>query len=140
MVQFNVGRVSGTQTITVQKVSCVEGSYIIILKVNYMMTAVIPACESSPCANGANCTSMGPFDFTCQCAVGYTGSTCEVNIDDCVSVTCPSNSVCEDRVDAFVCVCLSGFEKINGTCVMVLQTESFNAGQCYFKTHVEHST
>ena len=99
-----------------------------------MMTIVIPACESSPCANGGNCTSMGPIDlsFTCQCAVGYTGSTCEVNIDDCASVTCLSNSMCEDRVNDFECVCLSGFEKINGTCVMMLQTEStINAGQCY---------
>ena len=96
-----------------------------------MMTAVIPACESSPCANDGNCTSMGPFAFTCQCAVGYNGSTCEVDIDDCVSVTCPSNSVCEDRVNAFECVCSSGFEKINGTCVMIQTGSTINAGQCY---------
>ena len=96
-----------------------------------MMTAVIPACESSPCANGGNCASMGPFDFTCQCAIGYTGSTCEVNIDDCASVSCPSNSVCVDTVNDFICVCLRGFERINNTCVMMLQTESnINAGQC----------
>ena len=54
------------------------------------MSAAIPACESSPrCVNDGICTSMGPFDFTCHCVVGYTGSICEVNIDDCVSVTCP---------------------------------------------------
>ena len=96
-----------------------------------MMTAVIPACESSPrCANDGVCTSMGPFDFTCQCAVGYTGSTCEVNIDYCVSATCPANSMCMDGINAFECTCLPGFGKINGTCVMMIQTESCNAGQC----------
>ena len=79
-----------------------------------MMTAAILACDSSPCANGSNCTSMGAFDFTCQCAVGYTGPTCEVNIDDCVSATCPSNSMCVDGVNTFECV----------------QTETLNTGQC----------
>ena len=69
-----------------------------------MMTAVIAACQSSLCINGGICTSMGPFDFTCHCVVGYTGPMCEVNIDDCVSVTCLSNSMCEDRVDDFECV------------------------------------
>ena len=90
--------------------------------------AAIPACESSPCANDGNCTSMGPFVFTCQCAVGYTGSTCEVNIDDCVSVTCPANSMCMDGLNTFECQCLTGFEEINGSCIMVVQTQSPNAG------------
>ena len=88
-----------------------------------MMTAAIPACDSSPCANGGNCTSMGAFEFTCQCTVGYTGSFCGVNIDDCVSVTCPSNSVCMDGVNTFECICLPGFEKVNDSCV---QTETSN--------------
>ena len=92
--------------------------------------AVIPVCESNPCANDGNCTSMGSFNFICQCAVGYTGSTCEVNIDDCVSVTCPSNSICMDGVNAYECTCLPGFEEINGSCVTVIQTGSPNAGQC----------
>ena len=90
------------------------------------MTAVIPACESSPCANDGICTSKGPFAFTCQCAVGYTGSTCEVNIDDCVSVTCPSNSMCVDGINTFECVCLPGFEDSGNICVLVSQTDNTN--------------
>ena len=92
-----------------------------------MMTAAILACDSSPCANGGSCTSMGAFNFICQCAVGYTGSTCEVNIDDCVSATCPSNSICMDGVNSYECTCLPGFMDINGSCV--LQTEISNTGQ-----------
>ena len=94
-----------------------------------MMTAAIFACDSSPCANDGSCTSMGAFNFTCQCAVGYTGCTCEVNIDDCVSVTCPSNSMCMDGVNSHVCTCLPGFMDVNGSCV--LQTEISSTGQCY---------
>ena len=89
------------------------------------MSAAIPACESSPrCANDGICTSMGPFDFTCQCEVGYTGSICEVNIDDCVSVTCPSNSMCVDGISTFECVCLPGFEDSGNNCVLVSRTDS----------------
>ena len=68
---------------------------------------------------------MGAFNFTCQCAGGYTGSTCEVNIDDCVSATCPSNSMCVDGVNSYVCTCMPGFENsTDHSCVMVLQTEN----------------
>ena len=74
-----------------------------------MMTAAITACYSSPCANGGSCTPMEPFNFTCQCVVGYTGHTCEVNIVDCVPETCPNNSKCVDGVTTFECVCLPGF-------------------------------
>ena len=34
------------------------------------------ACDLSPCANDGSCTSMGAYDFTLQCAVGYTRLNC----------------------------------------------------------------
>ena len=91
------------------------------------MTAAITACDSSPCANGGSCTPMEPFNFTCQCKVGYTGRNCEVNVDDCVSVTCPNNRVCMDGVNTFECICMpSVFEEIDDLCLAVLQTGSLN--------------
>jgi hypothetical protein len=41
-------------------------------------------------------------DYTCQCAAGYTGSRCEVNVDDCTcqSAVCPNNSMCVDGVNS----------------------------------------
>ena len=93
-----------------------------------MMTAAITACNSSPCANGGSCTQVEPFNFTCQCVVGYTGRTCAANIDDCVSATYPNNSICEDEVNTFECICLPGLQEIDNNCVLVLmlQTESPN--------------
>ena len=50
-----------------------------------------------------------------------------MDIDDCVSVTCPTNRTCVDRgVNSFECICLTGFEEINGSCAVVLQTEGPN--------------
>ena len=87
-----------------------------------MMIAVILACDSSPCANNGSCTSIGAFDFICKCAVSYTGPTCEVDIDNCVSAICPSNSVCVDGINTFQCICLSGFKEVNGSCVLQTNT------------------
>lgn len=71
--------------------------------------SVVNLCDPSPCANNGICTAMGPFNYICQCAPGYTGPTCEDEIDGCLSITCPNNSIC---VNGSVCVCLSGFEFI----------------------------
>ena len=81
------------------------------------MTTAITACDSSPCANSGNCTSMDRFNFTCQCVVGYSGPTCEVSIDvfvfefellavntvdDCdVDVTDPRLRPCEPILQVF---------------------------------------
>ena len=43
-----------------------------------------------------------------------------------MSVTCPCNSICVDGVNTFECTCLPGFEEVNGSCV--LQIESPNTG------------
>ena len=55
---------------------------------------------------------MGPFNYTCQCVLGYTGPTCqdEIEADGCLIITCPINSVC---VNESVCICPFGFE-LNG--------------------------
>ena len=70
----------------------------------------IDPCDSSPCANSGSCTSMGPFDFTCECAAGYDGLTCEVDVNECLTAVCPTNSMCVDSINSYVCVCNPGFE------------------------------
>ena len=70
----------------------------------------INPCDSSPCANTGNCTSLGPFNYSCECAAGYTGSTCEVDIDECLMAVCPANSSCVDAVNSYMCVCNPGFK------------------------------
>ena len=56
---------------------------------------------------------MGPFNYTCQCAPGYTGPACEDDIDGCLTMICPNNSVC---VNGSMCACLAGFELTGELC------------------------
>ena len=41
-------------------------------------------------------------------AAGFTGDTCLVNIDDCLSQPCLNDAACEDAVNGYVCHCLKG--------------------------------
>ena len=39
----------------------------------------IDDCSPSPCENGGTCTDLVD-DFSCDCAAGFTGFTCETSI------------------------------------------------------------
>lgn len=39
---------------------------------------------------------------------GYTGPTCAVNIDECVSQPCQNGGTCIDSVNGFTCQCVKG--------------------------------
>ena len=45
----------------------------------------INECTSNPCLNGATCTD-GINAFTCTCAPGYAGTTCETGTRDLVKL------------------------------------------------------
>jgi hypothetical protein len=47
--------------------------------------------------------------YSCSCAVGFTGTNCEVNIDDCASNPCQNGGTCSDGIEAFTCSCAPGF-------------------------------
>ena len=47
---------------------------------------------------------------TCSdCVLGYMGSQCDVNIDDCAGVSCSAHGVCLDGINSFTCDCAVGF-------------------------------
>ena len=48
----------------------------IYLYITYISVIEIPACESAPCLNGGSCTNTDT-GFTCTCAEGWRGNTCE---------------------------------------------------------------
>ncbi|KAK2835309.1 hypothetical protein Q5P01_015793 [Channa striata] len=62
-----------------------------------------------PCANGATCVDR-VGTFSCLCSPGFTGPTCEVQIDKCQSQPCLSGGSCHDHLGGFVCTCLPGFQ------------------------------
>ena len=77
--------------------------------------SVVNPCDATPCANNGSCTAMGSFNYTCQC---YTGSTCEDNIDGCLTITCPNNSVC---VNGSMCVCPLGSDLVTEVCIQLTE-------------------
>ena len=61
-------------------------------------------CANSPCKNGGNCTAKDA-GFSCACVPGYTGSTCETDVNDCASSPCLFGGQCIDGINSFECVC-----------------------------------
>ncbi len=68
----------------------------------------INACDAAPCKNGASCTPKG-VSYTCACTAGFTGDTCEINIDDCASQPCAHGGSCTDGDNTYTCSCAAGF-------------------------------
>ena len=42
--------------------------------------------------------------------VGYTGTRCERNINECNSQPCQNGAQCIDGINAYVCVCPDGYQ------------------------------
>lgn len=40
--------------------------------------------------------------------IGWTGSDCLINIDDCVNNKCQHGSTCEDQIESYTCLCPEG--------------------------------
>lgn len=54
------------------------------------------------CQNSGICTSVGNT-HRCQCAVGYTGSYCEEQLNECVSNPCKHGATCIDFIGGYRC-------------------------------------
>ena len=67
---------------------------------------VADLCEVSPCANNASC-SGNDGNYTCICPRGYSGSHCEVDINNCEATPC-KNGVCVDELGGHKCYCTPG--------------------------------
>jgi len=70
----------------------------------------IQECASSPCMNGSTCVD-GPctyaaclFQWSCVCADGWAGTTCDIDLDECSSYPCANGGTCVDAVFAYSCV------------------------------------
>lgn len=66
----------------------------------------IDECYLDPCHYGT-CVD-GLASFSCHCHAGYTGRLCEININECLSQPCKNGGTCQDRENAYICVCPKG--------------------------------
>ena len=57
--------------------------------------------QEARCANGGECVDGLGESFTCVCGPGWTGDTCEVNIDECQEQPCLNDGHCIDLVGGF---------------------------------------
>ncbi|XP_077976321.1 uncharacterized protein LOC120341373 isoform X2 [Styela clava] len=67
------------------------------------------SCAEDPCKNGGDCIDVEEGEIYCFCADGFTGTYCEINIDECASSPCENGGTCIDGVDEFSCECPQGF-------------------------------
>ena len=79
-----------------------------VLTMHYILFLVAGACAFSPCLNGV-CTPEGLTSFTCECAAGYTGTMCDIDINDCDPNPCQNEGTCTDGVASFICDCVTGY-------------------------------
>ena len=60
------------------------------------------------CKNNGTCID-GINTFTCDCQPGFTGTLCEVNVDECAPRPCQNGATCVDGVNSFTCDCTPRF-------------------------------
>lgn len=63
-------------------------------------------CDVISCNNSGVCTGNSTH-FHCACLPGFTGSHCEVDVNDCASSPCV-NGLCVDEVGGYTCYCRPG--------------------------------
>ncbi|XP_071484486.1 uncharacterized protein [Diadema antillarum] len=75
---------------------------------------VIDECElNQPCGPGSTCVDL-THGYRCDCAPGYAGEHCEVDIDECSNNdACLNGGRCEDLVAGYRCECPTGYAGAN---------------------------
>ena len=97
-------------------------------------------CDSAPCENGGNCLDTGASSYLCECPSGFTGTNCEIEIDECESSPCV-NGDCQDGPNRYECLCYPGWtgttcevdidECESSPCVNGLCEDKVNSYRCH---------
>lgn len=65
-----------------------------------------PVCEANSCVQGT-CRDIWNA-YECDCYVGFDGTYCDNNIDDCPNNQC-ENGACVDGIANYTCACTPGY-------------------------------
>lgn len=74
-------------------------------------------CNGTCKCNTQNTMSCNKTTGNCTCKGGWTGDSCDTDVDECLTVHCPANSQCVNLPGSYLCSCDAGFFMSNQTCV-----------------------
>lgn len=82
------------------------------------------------CQHSGHCLNVGNTHH-CQCQMGYTGSYCEVQLDECDSSPCQNGATCRDHLGGYQCEVTPGRGiKTEGTVTQRSQEKSETPESC----------
>lgn len=90
---------------------------------------VLAICNQS-CSKNGKCTSPG----VCTCKRGYIGTSCEHDLDECMSDlhSCKDSAICVNMPGWYYCKCKPGYETRGADC--------YDINECSLNTHSCHNT
>ncbi|XP_053385745.1 fibrillin-1-like [Mercenaria mercenaria] len=129
-----------------------HGSYGCKCEIGYYKTGSGNCAECDSMNYGKNCNEeckcsfenalkCNNVDGTCMCKMGWQGSVCLENKDECTSNnhTCSSNSKCLDTHGSYNCVCDEGFHKQGDNCIACSSNTFGKDCSTKCSCNVEHS-
>ena len=67
------------------------------------------ACFNNPCKSGGTCNIDSDGAEVCLCKDGFTGTFCEIDINECSSSPCQNGGTCIDLENSYACYCPDGY-------------------------------
>ncbi|XP_059169376.1 mucin-like protein [Physella acuta] len=95
---------------------------------NYYIHPCRPFTWGKKCEYDCGCKQVNTefCDSTkgiCVCKPGYTGTYCDNDVDECLSVKCKDNAVCTNTLGSYSCACREGYKENSlGICEIIITT------------------
>ena len=74
-----------------------------------MIEGTVVVTEFGYCGRHGRCID-GIASYNCSCNKGWTGKSCEIDIDECISMPCKNGGTCFQAIGAaYRCQCPDGY-------------------------------